>query len=63
MSICKWLLALALPGALGFEIAHLVLGLRAGHDGDRYWGKDERAVVLRETITDAIGVGLTASPI
>lgn len=62
VSLCKWLLGLILPTALGLEIAHLVLLLRPNGVDEDWWGLEERMAVRREVAADIIGVGLTVCP-
>jgi len=59
VAVCKWMLGLALPAATGLEIAHLVVGLNARRPKTGSWGTEERTLVIRETISDAVGVALT----
>ena len=62
VAICKGLLGLALPAAAGMEIAHLVIRILADRPEDLSWGKEEKALMLRETIANAVGAALTVCP-
>ena len=64
ITVCKWLLGLAVPASLALEIAHLVLLLSAVKeeaDGVDQRGDEERWEMQGEIVIDAIGVGLTVS--